>query len=66
MEEILNVFHLIHLLELFLSFIFKFRKKNNDHHLRSLGERELSLKNSSVLIYFVVIELSSGHDVEDD
>jgi hypothetical protein len=65
MEEILNVFHLIHLLELFLSFIFKFRKKN-DYHLRSLGERELSLKNSSVLIYFVVIELSSGHDVEDD
>jgi hypothetical protein len=38
----------------------------NLEDLRSSDDRECSLKNSSVLIYFVVIEWSSGHDVEDD
>jgi hypothetical protein len=39
--------------------------KKNDY-LRSLVNGELLLKNSSVLIYFLVIEPSSGHGVEGD
>jgi len=58
MEEILNV----HLLKLFIFSLLNSLKKNNIYYVRSSGDGELSLKTSSVLIYFVVIKSLSSED----